>query len=251
MASLTKVMSAGLLISMIGCRPPTELPPELGHRYRVYVDQTGSTPSKQKASWPGIFRKDFFPRLGPGDRLEIYAIHDRTSEAPALLIEELPSLSLDAGITAQLGYQRALAALRTKAERVFEDVLDSDAKVASTSVLGLIDSYKPDSRHRPTRIVLFSDMLESSDTCVNLERTAVHSGNLEQLAGELLACHDWEPNVLQGVEIYCIVRAYFAGDAAPKSSRRHLEAFWSLIFSRLGAELKAFDTHLAIAGPPR
>jgi hypothetical protein len=233
-------VSAGVL-ALTGCTSRAVGRPS-GFRLIVFLDQTASIDAAQRAAWlseaTGLTRQ-----LGGGASVAIYPIHDRTMDAAPLFQADIPEMKDDATSDDARTQHLALVRARDGARAAIEKGLNA-GPAARTDIFSSIDRIQPDPLRRPTIIVYFSDMLNSTPD-LNMEAPgALKRQDISLKLQGLARRHYWRPNQLAGDQVYCILNSIESGHRGPAVDRLTQRAFYGALFQALGAHLAVYETHL-------
>ncbi len=234
------VVSAGAL-AFTGCAARAVGRPA-GFRLIVFLDQTASIDAAQRAAWlreaNGLTRQ-----LAGGASVAIYPIHDQTMDAAPLFEADIPEIKDDATSDEARTQHLALVRARDGALRAIERGLTA-GPAARTDIFSSIDRIQPDPLRRPTIIVYFSDMLNSTPD-LDLEAPgALKRPDIAFKLQGLASRHYWQPNQLAGDRVYCILNSIESGHRGPAVDRLTQRAFYGALFEALGARLVVYETHL-------
>lgn len=214
--------------------------------YWLFFDLTGSVSDEELESWSKIAHEEVLAKLKSGDRLMIFGLHDNTAESGPLFSGSIPLLEDGAGYSAVVRHRQAVREFQSRAGAAISNVLLVDRRKASTtSILGAIDLFKGDAQ-RESRLVFFSDMLESEQACANLEKRRLEGQDLERLVRRLVSKRGYGPNVLWNAEVFCVVASTSIGERKPLNSRKVLREFWKSLFSAVGGRLISFDPYFSV-----
>ncbi len=213
-----------------------------GSRLIIFLDQTASIDATQRAAWmkeaSGLARQ-----LTGGSSVAVYPIHDRTMDAAPLFQADIPAVGDDATSDEALAGHLALVHARDGSRAAIEKGLETGPAVR-TDVFSSIDRIQPDTLHRRTVIVYFSDMLNSTPD-LNLETPgAIKRPSMGAQIEALARRHYWQPGQLAGDEVYCVLNSIESGHRGPAVDRLTQKAFYDALFQALGARLVSYETHL-------
>lgn len=212
-------------------------------RLMVFLDQSASVDVAQRAAWMNE-AAGLVQQLRPGWSIAIYPIHDRTMDSAALFEAEIPESKDDATADEARVQHRTLVRARDGARAAIAKGLDSGTAVR-TDIFSTIDRIQPDPHQRRTRIVYFSDMLNSTpDLNMEVPGTVTRSSiaaNLQSLARR----HYWQSGQLAGADVVCVLNSIESGHKGPPVDRLTQKAFYAALFQALGAQLVGYDTHFA------
>ena len=204
----------------------------------VFVDFSGSVRSAERASYRRELEHEIMPFLGPGDRIIVAPIHDRTLTGFRPLAEatfaEKPRFN--GWLDNRLRYYRQVTAsekeLADAREQLTRDIRDAFARPYASRYTDIFSSlvmtekiFTGDSRRKV--LVLMSDMIEDNPP-YKFDGMAWRSGTAEKLLAEL-AVKGQIPD-LTGV---CV---YVSGASAPSAElAREIARFWDAYFRRARA----------------
>jgi hypothetical protein len=237
---------AALLLA--GCSAPAaERSP--GRRVILFIDQSASIDRDQRRQW----RNDANGLVGgirDGWSVSIFGIHDHTLESAPLFEVDIPMFVSDGTSKTAAARNAAIQTARQAALAAVEKALDTSG-AARTDIFSALDRVHPDPRSRPTVIVFFSDMLNSTSE-LNMERTgSVTLQNIGALIPSLARRHLWRKDSLAGSEVYCVLNSIEIGRNAPPVDRRVQEVFYAGLFGAMSAKLARYETSLGGAYAPR
>jgi len=229
-------------LALAGCSARSEARQD-GSRLIVFLDQTASIDAPQRAAWvkeaTGLTR-----RLTGGSSVTIYAIHDRTMDAAPLFEADIPEMKDDATLDESHAAHLALVRARDGARAAIAKGLEAGA-APQTDIFSTIDRVEPDLLRRPTVIVYFSDMLNSTPD-LNMEVPgAIRRPDISRKLQDLARRHYWQPSQLAGDQVYCVLNSIESGGRGPAVDRLIQRAFYDALFQAVGAHLLSYETRLA------
>lgn len=216
-------------------------------RLVIFIDQSASIDRAQRGQWQTDAER-ILAGLAGGWSLTVYAIHDQTSDAAPLFDGEVPDWSEDATFDAASAQKANLMRIRHDATAAVRKALDVGGGATQTDLFGGIDRVRVDAKRRPTTIVYFSDMLNSTPE-LNMERAnSLTRARIPEHIQNLARRHQWRPDTLAGAEIYCVLNSIESGRHGPAVDRLTQRSFYETLFRALGARLAVYDTHLGSLG---
>ncbi len=231
---------ATTLLAVAACsRAPAAEP--RGTAVVIFVDFSQSLSGQDRAAFRREVELDILPSLGPGDRLLIAPIHDRTlTEFRPLVEVTLPARpAFNGWLDNVLAHNRKTAQVEAETarlrDRVKAEVAEAFARhyaSVHTDILSSLLIAQKLFHHEDRRkvLVLMSDMIEDSPT-YNFEKITWSPGAIETMLAELEA-RALIPK-LAGV---CV---YVSGASARSAAlAEHIGRFWQAYFARAGADLE-------------
>ena len=208
----------------------------------MFIDQSASIDRDQRRQWQndatGLVRG-----LRDGWSVSIYGIHDHTLEAAPLFEVDVPIFASDGTSKTAVARNAAIQTARQSALAALEKALDVGG-AARTDIFSALDRVYPDPQGRPTTIVFFSDMLNSTPE-LNMERAgSVTLQNIGALIPSLARRHLWRKDSLAGSEVYCVLNSIEIGRNGPTVDRRVQRVFYENLFGALSAKLARYETSL-------
>jgi hypothetical protein len=250
----------------LGALATPEAPPAPADRY-VFLDRSSSVSDESKARW--LEELDQLAlSMGPGDRLVLYGVHDRTDSAPPIAEAELPATAGD-GMTDQARFQSARRKLRTEVRARAQSFLGGPP-ASETDLLGAF-SRLPKSGHRQRVLVFMSDMRHSTraEAGYDMERVPLDSQAMDALVMAGARRYRWHADLLRDTEVRCYLDSPEVTLARPQrpgekpvpgarargrivNDRETMRLFWTSLVRALGGTLSHFDnTRFAPAEVPR
>lgn len=213
-----------------------------GRRVILFIDQSASIDRDQRRQWQndasGLVRG-----IRDGWSVSIFGIHDHTLESAPLFEVDIPMFVSDGTSKTAAARNAAIQAARQAAVAAVEKALDTSG-AARTDIFSALDRVHPDPQSRPTTIVFFSDMLNSTSE-LNMERTgSVTLQNIGALIPSLARRHLWRKDSLAGSEVYCVLNSIEIGRNGPPVDRRVQKVFYENLFGAMSARLARYETSL-------
>jgi hypothetical protein len=222
-------------------------PHDEGRRLVIFVDQSASIDQAQRCLWQADADR-LTELVGGGWAVTIYGIHDRTLDAAPLFDAEVPAWSEDATFDIARAQKAALVQVRRDAAAALHAALQVEGGASRTDLFAGIDRIRSDTRRRPTTIVYFSDMLNSTSDFDMERANLLIRGGFSDAIQRLAERHRWRPDTLAGDDIYCVLNSIESGRRPPAVDRLTQRSFYERLFSTLGAHLAVYDTHLGNLG---
>lgn len=208
----------------------------------LFLDQSASIDRDQRRQW----QKDATGLVGgirDGWSLSIFGIHDHTLESAPLFEVDIPVFASDGTSKTAAARSAAIQTARQAALAAVEKALDTSG-AARSDIFSALDRVHPDPQSRPTTIVFFSDMLNSTSE-LNMERAgSVTLQNIPTLVPTLARRHLWRKDSLAGYEVYCVLNSIEIGRNGPAVDRRAQQVFYERLFGALSAKLARYETSL-------
>ena len=213
-----------------------------GRRVILFIDQSASIDRDQRREWQND--ADSLVRgIRDGWSVSIYGIHDHTLESAPLFEVDIPAVSSDGTFRTAACRNAAIQTARQGALAAVEKALNTGG-AARTDIFSALDRVHPDPRSRPTTIVFFSDMLNSTPE-LNMEHPgSVTLQNVGALIPSLARRHLWRKDSLAGTEVYCVLNSIEIGRSGPAVDRRVQQVFYENLFGALSAKLIRYETTL-------
>jgi hypothetical protein len=221
----------------------TAAPPAPAIHYSVFVDRSGSPLAIERARWR-TEADALVARLQPGDAIDVYALHARTTDAGALFSRDTKAAPADdATLQETLDARNAIARLRADATAALHAALDGPDKTDGTDVVGFVERVARASGRRQ-RVVIFSDAIHETPD-LNLARTRLAADRIDRHVDAVIRRFGWSRDRLAGAEVGVVLNAAPPSAEPPLNDRRMLRRFYAALVERLGARLVTFDTQLA------
>jgi hypothetical protein len=218
---------------------------EPGRRSIIFLDLSASVDHEQRRLW-GRDAARLVDNLAGGCGIAVYAIHDHTMDAAPLFEGEVPDWLSGATYDVATRQKAALVETRGGASAAIQKALDGSGGAIRTDIFSAIDRIRPDPNGRRTAIYFFSDMLNSTSD-LNMERPgSLTRSNAREQIQKLARRHAWRPDLLAGMEIYCVLNSIESGHSGPAVDRLTQRDFYEALFKALGARLVTYDTHLGL-----
>jgi hypothetical protein len=225
-----------------GCRRGAATQQPAARNILIFLDLSESVRNAQRARWRKIGQTEI-GRMGYGDSISIFGIHDRTCDAAPFYSGEIPFRPKDAGAVDLSHIKRILIAVKKDALAAFENALAEPARSKETDIFSAFDRYRSGADGRKPLLVILSDMQQATKE-VNFERNALKASDFEQLILSERERRGWSENTLAEVKVCVVLPSAGIGQAKPLNSVRILRSFYSAMINSLGGELVSFDTHL-------
>jgi hypothetical protein len=228
-----------LLLAVCSARAGDHAP---GRRLILFFDQSASVDREQRRQWQND-ANHLVSCIRDGWSASIYGIHDHTLEAAPLFEIDIPVFSSDGTSKTLAAKNAAIQRARQAALTAIEQAL-AKGPAARTDIFSALDRVHPDPQSRPTTIVFFSDMLNSTPE-LNMERAgSVTLLNIDALIPGLARHHLWRQGFLAGAEVYCVLNSIEIGRSGPAVDRRVQKVFYETLFGALSAKLVRYETSL-------
>ena len=220
----------------------------------VFVDFSGSVRSVERASYRRELEHEILPILGPGDRIVVAPIHDRTLTGYRALAEAaFPETPVFNGwLTNRLNYYRQVRAtekeLVDSREQLIRDVRDAFSRPYASRYTDIFSSlvmaekiFTGESRRKV--LVLMSDMIEDNPP-YKFDGMAWPRGTTEKLLAEI--------SVKRRIPDLTGVCVYVSGASAPSAElAREIARFWDGYFRRARADFDPIRyAHVLLHWPP-
>jgi hypothetical protein len=235
------VLAAVVALLLMACSTPAadRIP---GRRLILFFDQSASIDRDQRRQWQND-ANSLVRGIHDGWSVSIYGIHDHTLESAPLFEVDIPMFASDGTSKTALARNAAIQTARQAALAAVEKALETGG-AARTDIFSALDRVHPDPRCRPTTIVFFSDMLNSTPE-LNMERAgSVTLQNIATLIPSLARRHLWRKDSLAGSEVYCLLNSIEIGRNGPAVDRRVQQVFYENLFGALSAKLARYETSL-------
>lgn len=220
--------------------------PNTFRRNVFFFDSSRSVSSDQRLRWVEQ-AKTVVSKMGCGDSLTIFLIHDRSLEAARLFMEAVPPIDSDPTQSELIACRLALKKIHRDVERALESYIKGRLSDWTDLFSAFLRIKPEDTSGKPTVLYVFSDLLHSTRD-LDMETISIPSSDerLTQLVLDVARANHLEKGMLQGTEVYALLNAAQPGSATPVNNRRVLKQFWGKLFSHLGANLVSFDTDLPL-----
>ncbi len=217
-------------------------PPSKSVKFEIFVDQSASIPSIQQEQWVLAVDK-LFGRLGSGDGVVIYGMHDQTLNASPIYKADVPILPPNPGYEILEGWKRRLNQIRRDAKAALAQALNPRQRALRTDIFSAFNRVQPDPK-RQTIIVFLSDMLNSTPE-LDMEKTRLSDSDISKRLSSIAAKHQWKSGMLGGAKVHCILNSVeIRAVVTPLNDRLALGQFWEALLKELGASVETFETHL-------
>lgn len=219
--------------------------PNTSRRNVFFFDGSRSVSSDQRLRWVEQ-AKTVVSKMGCGDSLMIFVIHDRSLEAARLFMEAIPAIDSDPTRSELIACRQALKKMKSDVEKALESY-QTARRSEWTNLFSAFLRIKPETTGKPTVLYVFSDLLHSTRN-FDMERVIIPTSEerLTQLVLDVARANHLEKGMLQGTEVYALLNAAQPGSATPVNDRMVLNQFWQKLLSHLGANLVSFDTDLPL-----
>jgi len=213
-----------------------------GRRVILFIDQSASIDRDQRRQWQND-ANSLVRGVRDGWAVSIFGIHDHTLETAPLFEVDIPVFAPDGTSRTAAARNSAIQTARQSALAAVEKALDTGG-AARTDIFSALDRVHPDPHSRPSTIVFFSDMLNSTPE-LDMERAgSVTLQNIGTLIPALARRHLWRKDLLAGSEVFCVLNSIEIGHAGPPVDRRVQQAFYENLFGALSAKLTRYETSL-------
>jgi hypothetical protein len=212
-------------------------------RLIIFVDQSASIPEAQQTQWEKTAGQ-LFDRLGTGDGIVIFGLHDQSLNAKPIYQADVPILDDEAGLEDRARWKRRLNQIREQAKAAFQQALNPQQRALSTDIFSAINRVQPD-RSRKTVLIFMSDMLHSTPE-LDLEKVRLSEEKISDLLNPVIAKHRWPKGMLAEAEVHCVLNSVNMRESSPLNDRIILQQFWATLFEYLGAGVETFETHLTL-----
>jgi hypothetical protein len=234
-------LAAAVALLLAACSTPAA-DRSSGRRLILFFDQSASIDRDQRRQWQNDANA-LVRGVRDGWSVSIYGIHDHTLEAAPLFEVDVPMFAADGTSKTAAARNNAIQTARQAALATVEKALDTGG-AARTDIFSALDRVHPDPHSRPTTIVFFSDMLNSTPE-LNMERAgSVTLQNISTLVPSLARRHLWRKDSLAGSEVYCVLNSIEIGRNGPAVNRRVQRVFYENLFGALNAKLARYETSL-------
>lgn len=252
-------MSIGLFIAISGItwyfitkfgEEPVQRPTS---RLLIFVDQSASISANQQTQWK-VEGERLINQCSFGDVIAIFGLHDQTLNARAIYRGEIPALPEGAGLVETGEVKRALSQIKMAAKAELQQALQPGTRALHTDIFAALNRVRDfeeaeRARHTvaPKYVVLFlSDMLHSTQSDLDMEKTRLAEDNLDDLLNPVIAKYRWQKGALARAEIHCVLNSIEIIGATPLNNRIILKKTWEKLFAFLGARLQTFETHITL-----
>jgi hypothetical protein len=220
----------------------------------VFVDFSASIHGPARAAYRRDLETSILPFLGPGDRIMIAPIHDKTLTGFRPLAEAtLPAMPqfngfVDNTLKHAQQTKETARAIATARQQLQADVARSLAQPLASqytdifSSLAMAEKYF-DGETRRKVLVLMSDMVEDNPP-YKFDAMRWQPGESDKLLNDLAA-----KRVIPNLSNVCV---YVSGASAPSAAMAtHIGRFWQSFFARAGADFdSARYAHVLLHWPP-
>ena len=220
----------------------------------VFVDFSASIHGPARAAYRRDLDTNILPFLGPGDRIMIAPIHDKTLTGFRPLAEAtLPAMPqfngfVDNTLKHAQHTKETARAIATARQQLQADVARSLAQPLASqytdifSSLAMAEKYF-DGETRRKVLVLMSDMVEDNPP-YKFDAMRWQPGESDKLLNELAT-----KRIIPNLSNVCV---YVSGASAPSAAMAtHIGRFWQTFFERAGADFdSARYAHVLLHWPP-
>ena len=240
---LVRLTFGALLLGLAltaGCAPSRPAAQDAGTAVVIFVDFSQSLGGEDLAAFRREIERDILPSLGPGDRLLVAPIHDRTlTDFRPLLEATLPAKPKFSGwIDNVMKYNRDTKDVENRVaqvkDRLATDVARVFAKGQSSPYTDVISSMIVAQKlfHNEPRqkvLVLMSDMIEDSPM-YRFDKIAWSPATIDKMLAELES-----RSLIAKLPGVCV---YVSGASAKSADlAENIGRFWHAYFGRTGSDL--------------
>lgn len=210
--------------------------PPAGPRVVLGIDESRSIHPEQRLRWlPAALQ--LASCVGPGGKLQVFAITANTANDSPLLSTGFPLLSSHT-VAAICRFMALKEEFRILAKNAIQTALERSDSANVTDLFGVITRAAYDGP--PGILALCTDGLESVDP--NLERIPIHDKDIPQLLRSITQKRHWTGATLCRTQVFIILPN--DGKQVGPNSRAELESFYRALVAAVGGNLARFENYL-------